>query len=183
MSAYQSSRRSIRLKGYDYSAKGFYYVTICTHNRRKIFGNVVNQQIRLSSYGQIANFEWVKLRLRFPHIQLDQFVIMPNHVHGIISVGAPLAGARHNPPFIHNNRAGASPTPTIGNIIGTYKSIVSVKCLEIIKSNHQYLGKIWQRNYYENIIRNNQEINRIRQYIKENIRNWQTDRFYSNRTI
>ncbi len=96
-------------------------------------------------------------------------------------VWAPLAGAHQDVAgSIINKRAGASPAPTVGNIIGTYKSLVVHECLKIYKSKNKYLGKIWQRNYYEHIIRDEDDYNRIRQYIIENPLNWQTDENYRN---
>lgn len=168
-------RHPTRLRGFDYSQPGWYFVTVCTYKRKHIFGDIVDGEMRLSSHGQIANFAWVKLRIRFPHIRLDQFVVMPNHVHGVICVGATLAVAR---PIttIPSKRAGASPAPTIGNIIGAYKSIVTTQCLSIAKSNNEYLGKLWQRNYHDHIIRDNADLHRIQEYIHDNPANWDTDR-------
>lgn len=95
---------------------------------------------------------------------------MPNHIHGIIIVGATLVVARGNA-VDHNNRAGTSPAPTLGEIIGSFKSICVYKC----KNNGLKIGKLWQRNYYEHIIRNEDELNKIREYIVQNPVMWDED--------
>lgn len=165
-------RRSIQLKIYDYSQPGAYFITICTNNHQCTFGEVVNGKMILNGYGKIAQQCWLGIPKHFPNVELDKFVIMPNHIHGIIvihsDVGAPLAG-------VQNNEAGASPAPTVGNIIGAYKSIVVNRCLKIFKENGLYMRKIWQRNYYEHIIRNEYELNKIREYIVNNPLKWELD--------
>lgn len=163
-------RRSIRLKGYDYSQAGLYFITICCQDMICRFGKIINGEMVLNESGTIAYNEWFKLPDRFPNFELDVFQIMPNHMHGIVSlVGAPLAGAQ---------RAGASPAPTVGDIIGAYKSLVSKDCLEIYKSKDETMGKLLQRNYYEHIMRNEQSYKTISNYIIYNPSNWKDDKFY-----
>jgi REP element-mobilizing transposase RayT len=202
-------RRSIRMKGYDYSKAGLYFVTICVAGRGEacprpnIFGRIIDGEMVLNDFGKIANDEWVKLSGRFPHAFFDIFQIMPNHIHGIIeldTVGATLAVAQNdavaqnemnaeNDAIDQNDnvadltiRAGASPAPTakttIGEIIGAYKSMVANKCLEIYKSHNELMGKLWQRNYYEHIIRNDISYQRIADYIINNPAKWESDMFY-----
>lgn len=187
-------RHSIRLQGYDYSQTGAYFVTICTHGRKCLFGDVADGKMVLNEFGRIAKQYWEEIPERFNNIELDEYIIMPNHIHGIIIVGATLAVAQNNPVaqcrgnprgypryragIKPEKRAGASPAPTIGNIIGAYKSIVANKCLNIFKHNNQCMGKLWQRNYYEHIIRNEMELNKIREYIIYNPLNWETDEDY-----
>src|SRR5690554_5527871 len=157
-------RKSIRLKGYDYSQDGLYFVTICCENRICRFGNIKNGVMHLNEYGEIAYTQWVKLAERFNNYELDVFQIMPNHMHGIIvlnnpttaiivdadndiknaAAGAPLAGALSGADSIKG--AGVSPTRTgensgnsgnsgnLGDIVGAYKSIVANECLKIYKS-------------------------------------------------
>jgi REP element-mobilizing transposase RayT len=184
-------RRSIRLKGYDYSQKGLYFVTICCQDRICRFGKIENREMILNDLGKIAYDEWIKLPERYPRVLLDVFQIMPNHMHGIIGlddvVGATLAVAQNadaqNSDIPINTvapiRAGASPAPTIGNIVGAYKSLVTNKCLEIYKLRNEYMGKLWQRNYYEHIIRDEQAYQNIFDYIIHNPEKWQDDKFYS----
>jgi REP element-mobilizing transposase RayT len=171
-------RRSIRLKGYDYSQAGLYFVTICCQGKICRFGKIEKDEMILNESGQIACNEWVMLPERYLYATLDVFQIMPNHIHGIIAlnatafVGATLAVAQ-NAVALNNgmniaNRATARVAPTIGNMVGAYKSSVMNKCL----------GKLWQRNYYEHIIRNEQSHHNISDYIINNPANWKDDKFY-----
>lgn len=162
--------RSIRLKDYDYSQAGAYFVTICTWNKECLLGDITNSEIKISPVGEIIQKEWYKIPNRFPNVQLDAFVIMPNHIHGIIIVGATLVVARDDD-VGRNNRAGTSPAPTLGEIIGSFKSICVHKC----KYNGLNIGKLWQRNYYEHVIRNEDELNKIREYIVLNPAMWDED--------
>ncbi|KAA6345134.1 hypothetical protein EZS27_007283 [termite gut metagenome] len=193
-------RRSIRLKGYDYSQAGLYFVTMCCQDKICRFGKIEKGEMILNESGQIAYDEWVMLPERYSHVTLDVFQIMPNHIHGIIAlnvtvvVGATLAvaqnavapnngmniadgGATANGTMTAN-RATASVAPTIGNMVGVYKSLVMNKCLEIYKSKNECMGKLWQRNYYEHIIRNEQSYQNISNYIINNPANWKDDTFY-----
>jgi REP element-mobilizing transposase RayT len=170
-------RRSIRLKGYDYSQAGAYFITICIKNRECLFGKIVNGEMILNQYGNIAHEQWEKLPQRFPNFELDVFQIMPNHMHGIIvlnesNVGATLAVAQ---------KAGVNPAPTnktVGDMIGAYKSLVANECLEIFKSKNETMGKLWQRNFHEHIIRNEQSYQTIFNYIIINPATWETDKFF-----
>jgi len=157
-------RRSIRLKDYDYSQAGAYFVTICAHNQRGLFGNIVNGEMKLSSIGKIVQREWNKTPARFPNVELDAFIIMPNHIHGILIVGATLVVA-------HDNRAGTRPAPTLGKIVGSFKSRCVRKCIQ----NRLNVDKLWQRNYYEHIIRDEKDLNKIREYIINNPITWELD--------
>jgi REP element-mobilizing transposase RayT len=202
-------RRSIRLKGYDYSNAGGYFITICCHDRKCIFGQIVgagfipapnddnkdeegqpqgiaptNQHnvnpttntpsitpmMILNDYGKIAYNEWGKLPERFLNFELDVFVIMPNHMHGIIVLN-------------QNNGTAA----TIGDIVGAYKSLVANECLKMYKSKGagvnraptRTIAKLWQRNYYEHIIRNEQSYQTISDYIINNPAKWKDDKFFA----
>ena len=147
-------RRSIRLKGYDYAQAGAYFITICCQDRICRFGNVSNHEMKMNAFGQIAFEEWRKLPDRFPNVELDVFQIMPNHIHGILllTVGAGFTPAQNakneNGATAIENGATARVAPTVGDIIGAYKSLVSNGCLEIFKSKNEMMGKLWQRNYY-----------------------------------
>jgi REP element-mobilizing transposase RayT len=233
-------RRSIRLKGYDYSQAGLYFITICCQDRIYRFGDVKNGEMVLNEFGEIAHNEWIKLTDRFDNFELDVFQIMPNHMHGIIllnDVGATLAvdqnelvaqnsydelnelnnqnelvaqnsydelnelnnqneldesncitdqndvnhvGAGFTPDQNDFNytRAGASPAPTVFDIVGAYKSLVANGCLNIYKSKNEIMGKFWQRNYWEHIIRNDESYQHISNYIINNPQNWHDDKFY-----
>ncbi len=173
-------RRSIRLKGYDYSRSGWYFVTIVTYDRQNLFGRVANGEMKLNNAGGIVKTEWLKTREIRKNIELDVFVIMPNHIHGIIiivdddNVGA----YRHTP--LQNRHASTpfqSPSKTIGAIVRGFKSAVTKQINQI--RNTPGLP-VWQRNYWEHIIRNEIELNRIRQYIIDNPKKWDDDRYFGN---
>ena len=297
-------RRSIRLKGYDYSQAGAYFITICTQDRACLFGKVVNGEMRLNDAGRMVLAEWNMLPERFPHVVLDAFVVMPNHVHGIVVItnpatddtattaptivgtglvpvpnagtmgavpnagamgaapnagtmgaapnagtmgAAPNAGTMGAAPNAGTMGAvpnagtmGAAPNdgmmgavpddgativgtglvpvpddgattrvaptaativgtdlvpvpddgattrvaPTVGDIVGAFKSRVTVEYIRGVKTSGwpPFRGRLWQRNYYEHIIRNERALNAIRQYIIENPRRWQMDRENEART-
>ncbi|MFD2583988.1 transposase [Pedobacter vanadiisoli] len=158
------NRRSIRLKGYDYSKAGAYFITICCEDRLHRFGKVVDDEMILNESGKIAYNEWINLSDRFSNFELDVFQIMPNHMHGII--------------VLSSSRATARVAPTIANIIGAYKSIVSNACLQLYKSHNKIMRKLWQRNYYEHIIRNERAYQNISNYIINNPSKWNEDKFY-----
>ncbi|HWP93247.1 MAG TPA: transposase [Thermodesulfobacteriota bacterium] len=148
------------MKEYNYSKPSAYFVTICTKDRELYFE-------KYAKFKEIVNLEWLKIPNGYPGVQLSEFIIMPNHIHGIlIIVGATLVVAQ-------NNRAGASPAPTIGEIIGAFKSIYVNEWLKYIKENMlDAVGKFWQRSYYEHIIRDEGSLNRIREYIINNPLRW-----------
>ena len=217
-------RRSIRLKGYDYSQAGAYFITICCENRECRFGKIVvgagftpalndddntkgqpqigqpqigqPQEIaptmELNEYGQIAYNEWIKLSERFLNFELDVFQIMPNHIHAIIvlnepvvigqpqgiaptdaelNVGAGFTSAHHNVAIKTN--------ATVGDMVGAYKSLVANGCLDIYKTKNKTIGKLWQRNYHEHIIRNEQSYQTISEYIINNPARWKDDKFFN----
>lgn len=115
-------RRSLRLQGFDYSKEGAYFVTVCTRNRECLFGAVVDGKMHLNDVGRVVQSVWDGLSERFSAIELDAFVVMPNHIHGIITVGAPLVGAQEGIP---DDGATTRVAPTVGNIVGTFKSITT----------------------------------------------------------
>jgi REP element-mobilizing transposase RayT len=168
-------RRSIRLKEYDYANAGAYFVTICTWKKEHVFGKIVNSEMIFSQIGGIIQQEWHNIPIRYKNVELDAFIIMPNHLHGILNVGASLAGAPDNA-IIQNSRAGASPAPTLGDIIGSFKSLCIYNC----RNNGLNAGKLWQRNYYEHIIRDEYELNKIREYIICNPLKWDEDEYNPN---
>ena len=181
-------RKSIRLKGYDYSHSGAYFITICCRDRVCRFGKLEKAKMILNEYGIVAHNEWNKLPERFFNFELDVFQIMPNHMHGIIvlneRVGVTLAvapNAEHNAVDHDNNdailRARVNRALTVGDIVGAYKSLVANGCLDIYKLKNETMGKVWQRNYHEHIIRNKQSYQTIAQYIINNPAKWNDDKF------
>ncbi|WP_114778706.1 transposase [Botryobacter ruber] len=215
-------RRSIRLKGYDYTQEGLYFITICCAENACLFGRIISDetgqpQMKLNNLGKIAHNEWLKLPNRFPNLELDVFQIMPNHLHAIleikeIKVRAGFTPAPAIPPApapelapdsarsftqisdsIHTlsdlavtsgarNWAGVNPAPTVGNVIGAYKSLVARECLKIFKSKNETMGKLWLRNYYEHIIRNERGYQNIANYIINNPAKWQEEKFFTTDT-
>ena len=133
-------RQSIRLKGYDYSSAGSYFITICTQDRRHLFGHIEAGEMILNDMGQIIEEQWLALPSRFPNIGLGSFIIMPNHVHFIIEILE-------------------KQTVTVGAVAGAFKSLCVHHILKKQKADNYDLiiGKIWQRNLWEHIIRNADE--------------------------
>ena len=169
-------RRSIRLKGYDYSSQGAYFVTLCCENRQHRFGEISESKIELTPCGQIAT-EWMEnLPTKFPTIEIDEYIIMPDHIHAIISIRT---GNPHCTPDTDRkgNPCGCPEEnpPTIGQIIGAYKSLVANDCLKWHKEHNLQMGKFWQRNYYEHIIRDEQAYENISNYIRTNPERWQSN--------
>lgn len=170
-------RRSIRLKGYDYSDAGAYFVTICTQGRECLFGDIVNGEMRLNDAGCMIQNIGNDLPTKYSDIEIDEFVVMPNHFHGIIVI----VGAQFIAPFdcdaINQNKKQMKKgvmnhAPTVGEIMRAFKA----RCTHAINQIRNTPGvPLWQRNYYEHIIRNEEEMNRIREYIIENPMRWGED--------
>ena len=157
-------RSSIRLKGYDYSQAGAYFVTVCTEGRQCLFGDVIDERMKLNEAGRMVQQTWENLPTRFSSVTLDTLMVMPNHVHGIIAI----VGAEPN-------RGAAGSPPTLGDIIRAFKSISAIRVNRLLARSGQPL---WQRNYYEHIIRDEDEMNRIRQYVEDNPARWEMDEYH-----
>ncbi len=162
--------KSIRLHGYDYSQAGTYFVTICTSYRKSFLGSFIDNQMTLSPIGKIAHRFWVEIPNHFNLTNLDIFIIMPNHLHGLIqisdtddNVAAEHVQPRHRFQHIIKN--------SVGSIIRQYKGSVTRWC-----NQNGYNKFRWQRNFYEHIVRNEKELNRIREYIITNPIRWNFDR-------
>jgi putative transposase len=182
-----SQRRSIRLKGYDYSKPGAYFITICTKDKIYILGNIEGEKVIYSPIGKIAEECWLNIPDHFPDIELDQWVIMPNHIHGIIFILDAGRGVQLNAPTTacSNDNPNSSLSvstrfskisPSKGSlpiIIRTYKAAVTRECRRIGQNDFR-----WQRGYYDRIIRNEKELDRIRRYIQENPLKWELDRYH-----
>jgi len=163
-------RRSIRLQGYDYAQTGAYFVTIVCQGRELLFGDVVDGAMVLSPYGEIARDEWRRSAAMRAELELDAFVVMPNHVHGIVKIASlEEAGAdvgAHGRAPLHR------PPRSLGSFIAGFKAATTKR----INAARQTPGQpVWQRNYYERIIRDEEELNRIRQYIVDNPACWEED--------
>jgi putative transposase len=193
-------RKSIRMKGYDYSQAGLYFITICCHKHKFLFGNITSNHQKttgcqtpvmlLNDAGKIANNCWLEIPQHFPNVILHEYIIMPNHVHGIIELtpqktttgtenypartdflvsdfGANDIGANNHSPLFR------SPSKTIGSIVRGYKIGVT----KWFRQNTA-VKNVWQRNYYDNIIFNQQAYQRISEYIVNNPAKWVVDKFY-----
>jgi putative transposase len=178
-------RRTIRLKDYDYSRTGVYFVTLCTEERECLFGEIVDSEIQLNEFGRIAASEWTRSKEIRKEIVLDEFCVMPNHIHGIVliqHVCGHIVGANGCSPATAcvgetmKGRSAESPlrmkSKSISSFIAGYKSSVT-KQINGIRNTPGV--PVWQRNYYEHIIRNDGELNRVRQYIQGNPLKWESD--------
>ena len=168
-------RKSIRLDGYDYSSTGAYFITLVAYQRQCLFGKIVDDQIILSPVGKIVGEEWfASLNIR-KEIRLDpeDFVIMPNHVHGVVQiVDAENVGATGQSPLRKNRRPHGPVQKSLSSFIIGFKSSVTKRAMVLDKT---IAGSIWQRNFYEHIIRDEREWARIRAYIETNPANWNQD--------
>jgi REP element-mobilizing transposase RayT len=151
-------RRSIRLKDYDYSNAGAYFVTICAQNMECFFGEIRNGDMELNPYGSIVKNCWKDLINHYSYVELDALTIMPNHIHGIITIPAPTRTQKNH---------------GLSEIVRALKTFSSRK---INKLRNRKGVSIWQRNYYEHIIRNEKEMNKIREYIINNPLQWDLDK-------
>ena len=212
-------RRAMRLRGYDYSQPGAYFVSICAQHRKCLFGTIIDGQMRLNEIGEIVVECWSRIPQHFPSVELGEYVIMPNHIHGIIAlniVGArsprpigeeqsisPTVGARSPRPIGEEQSisptVGArsprpigeeqsiSPTvgarsprpsdnsPSLGKIVAYFK----YQSTKHINQHHNMPGtRIWQRNYYDHVIRDDTDLQRIRRYIQDNPMKWALDQLH-----
>lgn len=155
-------RKPLRFPGYDYSYPGAYFVTVCTQNRKCLFGRIVNGAMQLNDLGAIVDACWRGLTQHYSHIDLDSFVVMPNHIHGIIIL------AEQRVPVRSNEVRSALP-----EIVRAFKSF-SAREINHLRGTSRVA--IWQRGYYEHIIRKEDSLNRIREYIETNPLRWHLDR-------
>ncbi len=227
-------RRSLRLKGYDYRHVGAYFVTIVTQGRSCLFGEIVGQEMQLNEAGEMIRTVWEALPQRFPGIEIEGFVVMPNHLHGIIAIHQPVgvglvpaqdtnspdhgtttsqsteptdvgaglvpaqdtndhttkrattrvAPTNQNPDRgVENmstvpNRATTRGAPTLGDVIGAYKSLSTVEYVRGVKTMEwtPFHGRLWQRNYYEHIVRHEDSLRDLQQYILDNPARWAFDK-------
>jgi REP element-mobilizing transposase RayT len=205
-------RKSFRLSEYDYSFPNWYYITICTHERRNLFGNIKNGKMILNKFGNVVEEEWTQTKELRKYIDLDYYVIMPNHLHGIIIIEQSIEKNNFQSPSHTTENVGAtcrieptdlqgrgelnsptgdnsgriqyaptnnkfkSPSHSLGAIVRGFKSSVTKRLREI--SGNSDLN-IWQRNYYEHIIRNEIDLQNIRKYITLNPLKWEIDEYFN----
>ncbi len=157
-------RKHPRLKHYDYSTTGAYYITICTQNRRCLLSRIIgggfaSAEIQYTTYGKIAEEQLFLLEKRYPSLKIDQYVIMPNHIHAI---------------FLLEETAGASPRPTATDIVCAYKSLTTRQC-KLVRP----IEKLFQTSFYEHVIRGREDYEEIAEYIVNNPKQWELDTLYS----
>ena len=185
-------RRAMRLRDYDYSQPGAYFVTICVQHRKCLFGTITDGKMRLNEIGQIVLECWNHISQHFPSVELGESVIMPNHFHGIISWG--LSETRYPQPIVEarsprsseneqssypskntSTRRGEVPSPALSKIVAYFK----YQSTKHINQHHNTPGtRIWQRNYYDHIIRDDTDLQRLRQYVQDNPMKWALDQLH-----
>jgi putative transposase len=166
-------RRSIRLKNYDYSQSGAYFVTICTYDRASLFGAVVNGEMQLNDAGRKVEHSWFELNRKFAPVETDVFVIMPNHCHGIVLITDGIVGAdlcvgpepKRGYGADQGTHAGAPLRPGLSTLIQWFKTVTTNEYIRGVKTGAwaPFNRRFWQRNFYEHVIRSEESLNRIRQ--------------------
>lgn len=170
----QKRRHSIRLKGYDYAKAGAYFITIVTQNRACLFGDITDCAPQLNNAGRMIRSLWVDMAAHYPGIESDTVIVMPNHIHGIVFLVG--AGPRACP-----NQAGqpqgVAPTMPVPDIIHRFKTLTTKRYIDGVKQTAwpPFQGRLWQRNYYEHIIRDEKSLIRIQEYIATNPARWSID--------
>ena len=167
-------RKSIRLREYDYTNPNWYYITICSYKKKNLFGRVKKNRMILNKYGNIVEECWKAIPKHFKHTSLDYYVIMPNHFHGIIVIES--RDTACCVPTVENRKFGEMLSGSLSVIVRSFKSAVTKRINELRKDNSKL---IWQRNFYEHILRNEKELFFIRTYIENNPLKWEPDEYYS----
>ncbi len=177
-------RRSLCLKHYDYSQAGCYFVTICTQERLHLFGEIVDGEMVCGDAGRMVHTLWYEIIDDFHNVHLHEFVIMPNHIHGIIEiVGASLVGAinvdNSNSNIKMTSRASTRGAPTVGDVVGAFKSKTTNQYIKMVKNGTlpPFNKRIWQRNYHEHVIRDDVDYERVAMYTVNNPLTWEDDIF------
>ncbi|OGO85390.1 MAG: hypothetical protein A2Y22_04365 [Clostridiales bacterium GWD2_32_59] len=153
-------RKNVRLPNYDYSTEGIYFITICLNNKKNLFGEIKDGKLVKNDKGFMIERFWNEMNNKYQNINLEEYIIMPNHIHGLIQI------KKYEEP--------------LQNIIGWFKTMTTNQYIKNVKENdwERFDGKLWQRNYYEHVIRHEKELYEIRKYIQENPIVWEKDKFY-----
>lgn len=177
----QEARRNMRLPHYDYTQAGCYFITSCAVNRQCLFGEVIDNEMRLNDFGTALECFWEDLPEHFPSVRTDAFIVMPNHIHGVLFLSNPRRGEvaslrrrRSDGEFAGQGyRASPMQSPSLGQVMAYYK----YRTTKLINTFRKTAGqKIWQRGYYEHIVRNEDDLQRIRTYIENNPLQWAIDK-------
>ena len=165
-------RRSIRLSGYDYASAGAYFITVVVRGGLCLFGEVVDGEMRLNGAGEMVRRVWEGMEERFAYVVVDAYVVMPNHVHGVVFLGQTAKAAD-----AFTGETGGD-VPTLGDVVRVFKSVTTVEYGKGVRGMGwvRFEKRLWQRNYYERVIRNGSELRAVREYIVNNPRNWELDR-------
>ena len=178
-------RKNIRLKYYDYSNEGMYFITICTQNRKEILGKIIYNrnklltsvgaglvpaQIKNTNFGNTVEKMYLEIEEKYQNIKLHDYIIMPNHLHGIIEICDVQFWAGIKP----------APTVSIADVIRDFKSLTTLEYTKCVKNGiyKPFDKRIWQRNYYEHVIRNEKEYYKIVEYIRNNPLKWEEDKYF-----
>ena len=182
----EHQRRSVRLKAYDYSQPGACFLTICARDGEPLFGGIENGRMQLNALGEIAKQEWVRPAVVRSNVALDDFAVIPNHLHGIVvlvdsNLPGPVfrRGDSASRPYMPHQPHGPSPN-SVGAIVGQFKSLTA-KRINAVRETPG--ARVWQRNYYEHVIRNEDELHRVRQYIVDNPAQWDLDEYNPDRRL
>ena len=173
-------RQSIRLKGYDYSKEGLYFITIGTQNMGYLFGEIIENKMELNYAGRLIEKCWKEIPEYYSGFELHGYIVMPNHIHGIIEIvdkaeeHLKIQGRDRTLPVQRQKQL------SISELIQRYKTLTTNRYIKAVKDGilPSFDRRIWHRNYYENIIRNEEKYERVVNYIRNNPRNWKEDRFY-----
>jgi len=169
-----SRRRPLRLKDYDYSQEGAYFITICIHNRKCILGEIIDNEVRLNNWGKVVESEWLQTPILRPYVALDAYVVMPNHFHAIFFLQDQNRATQRVAPTQTKTPTGPKPA-SVGAIIGQLKSQLTKR---LNSTGRKSKEPFWQRNYYEHVIRDEADLNRIREYVQNNPVRWLEDEYY-----
>ncbi len=179
-------RRSIRLQGYDYSSAGLYFVTICTKDRECLFGNIENGKMGLNEAGEMLQMVWYDLPTRFGNMAINknEFIVMPNHIHGLITLSCRGEACLRPQTSVnqgdHKDRPYGTLPHSLGRILQAFKSITTHKYIQGVRHSFwpSFPRKLWQRNYWEHIIRDQSQLATIREYIENNPVLWESDQLH-----
>ncbi len=173
------NRKSNRLQHHDYSQAGYYFVTLCTQNRKELFGAIIDSQMITNAAGGMVRKTWNELPIFYHGIQIDQFQVMPNHIHGIIVVvGDGPRAVPHEPrPLPDGQPQGVVPTLSLSNVIHRFKTLTTKLYIQGVhkKGWQPFNAKLWQRSFYDHVIRDEQSLHDVREYIQYNPLNWESD--------